>query len=93
VLLRRGARIAPAGVEVGMVAGSVPHGLGALVAGFDGAHDGTVAVDETRAPWLADHVVLPVSHTAMLLSPPVLAAVLAFLASGRFAPDARAGVA
>ncbi|MFR0656763.1 hypothetical protein SB719_19655, partial [Pantoea sp. SIMBA_079] len=43
----------PAGFEVGMIAGRIPRGLGALLARFDEPHDGTVAVSETRAPGLA----------------------------------------
>ncbi|KLJ00148.1 alpha/beta fold hydrolase [Luteimonas sp. FCS-9] len=75
----------PPGVEVGMVAGRVPRGLGALFARFEGAHDGTVAVDETRAPGLADHVVVEASHSGLLFSSAAVRQTAAFLREGRFA--------
>lgn len=83
----------PARVQVGMVAGCVPHGLGALLARFDGPHDGTVSVEETRCPGLADHVVVRASHSGLLLSPDAIAQTVAFLRDGRFdhARDARGG--
>lgn len=74
----------PAGVEVGMVAGCVPRGLGALLARFDGPHDGTVSVAETRAPGLADHVVVDASHSGLLLSRAAMRQTAAFLRSGHF---------
>ncbi|HEF1863936.1 TPA: alpha/beta fold hydrolase, partial [Stenotrophomonas maltophilia] len=39
--------------EVGLIAGSVPHGLGSLLGAIDDASDGTVALAETRLPGLA----------------------------------------
>jgi hypothetical protein len=44
-----------------------------------------VTVDETRHPRLADHLVLPVAHSLMLVSAAVARQVAAFLAAGRFA--------
>ncbi len=76
----------PPGVEVGMVAGCVPRGLGALLARFDGPHDGTVAVEETRCPALTDHVVVQASHSGLLLSAEAVRQTVAFLRRGRFAP-------
>jgi len=73
--------------EVGVVAGRVPHGLGALFAGFAGDHDGTVAVDETRLPGLADHVVIEASHSGLLFSAQAAAQAAAFLRDGRFRHD------
>jgi len=84
-LLRTGCQGLPPGVEVGMVAGRRPRGLGALVARFDGVHDGTVGLEETRAPGLADHVVIDASHSGLLFSPEAVRQVAAFLRSGRFA--------
>ncbi|MCO5095759.1 MAG: alpha/beta fold hydrolase [Xanthomonadaceae bacterium] len=83
-LLREGCATWPARFEVGMVAGSLPHGLGALVARFDGENDGTVAVEETRSPQLADHVVVPSSHSGLIFSGEVVRQALAFLERGRF---------
>lgn len=70
--------------EVGMVAGTRPLGLGQVLGRFDGDSDGTVAVAETRLQGLADHVVLPASHTGLLFSAPAARQVLAFLEHGRF---------
>jgi pimeloyl-ACP methyl ester carboxylesterase len=83
-LLRAGCVAMPPGVEVGMVAGDRPHGLGALVARFDAAHDGTVSVEETRVPGLADHVVVDASHSGLLFSADAVRQTLCFLESGRF---------
>ena len=71
--------------RVGMVAGRVRHGLGALFAGFDGEHDGTVAVLETQLEGLADHVVVDASHSGLLFSADAAAQAIAFLRTGHFA--------
>ena len=76
-----------------MIAGCVPRGLGALVAGFTEPHDGTVAVSETRAPGLADHVVVEASHSGLLLSAEAIGQAAAFLRAGRFLDGGAAGVA
>lgn len=81
----------PSGVEVGMVAGSVPRGLGALLARFADLHDGTVAVEETRAPQLADHIVVPASHSGLLLSLDAIRQTAVFLRQGRFEHDVSSG--
>ncbi|MGY0560188.1 MULTISPECIES: esterase/lipase family protein [unclassified Luteimonas] len=74
----------PEGIEVGMIAGSAPYGLGRFFGGFDGEHDGTVAVEETRSPALADHLVVHASHLGMLLSNEVAAQTAQFLGAGFF---------
>lgn len=83
-LLRAGCAGRPGGVEVGMIAGSRQRGLGALVARFQEPHDGTVAVAETRAPWLADHVVIDASHSGLLFSAEAARLAQGFLEHGRF---------
>ena len=72
--------------EVGVIAGCVPHGLGALLAGFDGDHDGTVAIEETRLAGVSDHVVVEASHSGLLFSADAVDQTVAFLRSGRFLP-------
>lgn len=83
-LLRSGLHGLPAGREVAVVAGSKPMGLGKWFGDFDGPNDGTVAVWETRLPGLADHRVLPDSHTGLLLDPRVGDLAIGFLREGRF---------
>lgn len=89
-LLREGCATWPPGREVGMVAGRIPRGFGALLARFEGEHDGTVAVEETRAPGLADHVVVDASHSGLLLSREAMAQATCFLRNGRFRHDREA---
>jgi pimeloyl-ACP methyl ester carboxylesterase len=74
----------PRGWQTGMIAGSRSFGLGLLVGGTAGAGDGTVAVRETRAEGLRNHLVLPVTHTGMLFSRAVARQVSGFLRSGSF---------
>lgn len=73
-----------AGVEVGGIAGRIPLGVGRLLGPFPEPNDGTVAVAETVIAGLADHIVLPVSHVALLWSERVAVQTAHFLAHGRF---------
>lgn len=84
-LLRKGFAACPPRAEVGVVAGRVPHGLGALFAGFGGDHDGTVAVAETRLAGVKDHVVVDASHSGLLFSAEAAGQAVAFLRDGAFA--------
>jgi pimeloyl-ACP methyl ester carboxylesterase len=70
--------------EVGMIAGSLPLGMGRVVGGLALPHDGTVCVDETCLPGLADHIALRTTHTGMLFSPLVARQAVAFMRDGRF---------
>ncbi|MGE0581871.1 MAG: esterase/lipase family protein [Steroidobacteraceae bacterium] len=72
------------GREIGVIAGSRPAGLGRFIAHFHEPNDGTVAVRETRYAGAADSIVLPVSHTGMLLSRRVALEAARFLRQGRF---------
>jgi pimeloyl-ACP methyl ester carboxylesterase len=82
--LERGFGTGVAERETGMIAGSRSFGLGLVVGGAGGAGDGTVAVSETRADGLRDHLVLPVTHTGMLFSAAVARQAARFLQSGSF---------
>lgn len=53
--------------------------------GADADHDGTVAVDETHHPDMADFVAIAANHTWILQHPETARQVLEFLAHGRFA--------
>jgi len=83
-LLREGCAPCARGLEVGVVAGVRSFGLGRLVAGFDGANDGAVAVAETTVDGLADHVVVRSSHSGLLFSRAAAAQAVSFLHAGRF---------
>lgn len=69
---------------LGIIAGSQPVGVGQIIAQFEEDSDGTVAVSETRLPGATDHLVLPVSHLGMLVSPRVARETGLFLREGRF---------
>lgn len=71
--------------DVGVIAGTGRVGLGRLFApALPQPNDGVVSVEETRVPGMRDHVVLPVSHTAMLVSREVARQTCAFLSDGKF---------
>ncbi len=71
--------------EVGVIAGSLPFGLGAMVGPLARPHDGTVAVAETRLAGISDHRIVPASHTGLLLSREAADLTAGFLHHGRFA--------
>lgn len=83
-LLCRGLDDWPEQVEVGMVAGSLPVGIGLLFPGLERPHDGTVAVAETRAGNLRDHRVVATSHTGLLISEQAAHLTARFLVDGGF---------
>lgn len=70
--------------EVGVIAGRLPLGLGAMLGQLAGEHDGSVAVAETRLPGVADHCVVEANHTGLLFSQDVAHQATAFLRLGRF---------
>ncbi len=83
---------APPGVAVGVIAGTVPYGLGMLVApGQPRPTDGVVTVDETAVPGMTARICLPVSHSSMLVSANVARCVVRFLEVGAFPTPAAAG--
>jgi hypothetical protein len=77
--------------EIGVIAGDGGVGLGRFIApDLPKPSDGVVSVSETPVPGMRDHVVLHVSHTAMLASREVARQICAFLDKGRFSRAERA---
>ena len=76
--------------EVGVIAGSTPIGLGALIAPLERPHDGTVSVTETRLAGVRDHCVVDATHTGLLFSAEVASLAAGFLRDGRFFAQAGA---
>lgn len=69
---------------VGLIQGTMPVGLGRLVADLERPNDGVVSVAEMELPGAADRVRLHVSHLGMLLSSQAAAQACRFLREGRF---------
>ncbi|AWI08619.1 hypothetical protein CKA38_04535 [Ereboglobus luteus] len=73
----------PPGVELGIIAGN--HTFNPLFSRWiNGESDGTVSVASTRLEGMLDHIVMPHSHTGILLSRPVAAQAVHFLREGKF---------
>jgi len=69
---------------LGIVAGSLPLGLGRVFGRLPGVNDGAVCLEETTVEGMTERVVLPVGHSAMLISAKVAAQVAVFLSHGKF---------
>lgn len=67
---------------LGSIAGRLRLGWAMLAGGLPGPHDGTVAVSETRLPGMRDHLVVPASHSGLLLSAAAAQAAIRFFDTG-----------
>jgi len=79
--------------ELGVIAGSRPWGLGHMLMRLPGTNDGVVRLEETEAAGMRDRVVLPLSHSGMLVSAHLAREVAAFLERGAFDHDGRGAFA
>ncbi len=70
--------------EVGVIAGSVALGIGAIVGQLESPHDGVVSARETQLPGIADHLILPVNHVGLVFSSKVAEQTVHFLRFGKF---------
>jgi hypothetical protein len=83
-LLERGLERWDGPQQLGVIAGRLPFGLGFLLGGVSAPHDGTVAVEETRLPGIADHRVIAAAHTGLVYSDEAARHTIDFLRDGHF---------
>jgi pimeloyl-ACP methyl ester carboxylesterase len=74
--------------RLGVIAGTLPMGLGRAFGPLPGPNDGVVCVDETAIEGMSERITLRVGHSAMLLAPRVASQTAAFLREGKFLDEA-----
>lgn len=77
------ARLGPVDFELGVIAGNrAISPLGPIL--LEGPNDGTVSVESTTVEGMADHIVVPATHSLLMNNPVVIAEILEFLRYGAF---------
>ena len=74
--------------DLGIIAVTLPLGVGLMLGGPGWPHDGTVSVEETYLGGATDYITLPVSHFGLLYSEEVAIQVVTFLRAGKFGDEA-----
>ena len=73
--------------DLGIIAGTLPLGVGLIVGGPGLPHDGTVAVEETCLGGATDSLTYPATHLGLLYSEEVAIQVITFLRAGKFGDE------
>jgi len=71
--------------RLGVIAGTLPLGLGRALGALPGDNDGVVCVDETMVEGMSERALVPAGHSMLAVSGRVSALVEHFLGTGRFA--------
>jgi pimeloyl-ACP methyl ester carboxylesterase len=74
----------PREAPLGVVAGTLPLGLGRVLGRLPGANDGVVRVEETAVEGMAARMLVPLGHSMLIVSAAVGQRVQHFLAAGTF---------
>jgi alpha-beta hydrolase superfamily lysophospholipase len=83
-------KLGGADFDLGVIAGSRSYNpINSLI--LEGPDDGTVTVESTRMPGLADFIVLPCSHNSIVRSKTAIGQVIHFLRHGAFQRTAGSG--
>lgn len=69
---------------LGVIAGTLPLGLGRVLGRLPAANDGVVCVEETAVEGMSARALAPVGHSALIVSSHVARLVCRFLAERRF---------
>ena len=76
-------KLGQVGFELGVVAGNRSFNP-VLTKLSSGEHDGIVSVDSSKVEGMTDHIVMPVTHTFMMMDSKVIQQVRFFLSHGKF---------
>lgn len=69
---------------LGVIAGTLPLGLGRAIGRLPGENDGVVCVAETAVAGMTDQALVPIGHSSLIVSRRVADMTARFLSTGRF---------